>query len=130
MSKIKKNTSKLNKIARKYIEQITSKITPSKSLYLNKSYLENIPPTPLLSTPLGYYISDQLMTGQLDHINHAEMEHFSFSVITEGSKYFSIVGARLYDTLIQSNQTISTIDIQVNGDWNISLGSLKIWNKM
>ena len=70
------------------------------------------------------------MTGQLDHINHAEMEHFSFSVITEGSKYFAIVGARLYDTLIQSNQTISTIDRQVNGDWNISLGSLNIWNKM
>ena len=95
------------------------------SPYLNKSYLNNLPPTPLLPTLLGKYTSNQLMTDKLDYNNRSGVEHVLFLVITEGSKELEVGGVHSENTIIQSNQASANIDRLVQGDYNISLIILK-----
>ena len=90
-----------------------------------------------MSTPLGKYISEKLITEKLSHSNGTGVETILLSIITEGSKEFAVWsgseplgGASLENTtslliIIHSNQAIATIDKQVNGDPNISLGILE-----
>ena len=54
--------------------------------YINNYYLNNLPPTLLIPTPIEKYTSKQLMMDKLDHTNGTGMEHVSLSVITVGSK--------------------------------------------
>ena len=62
-----KNTNKQEENASKPIEQIASKKTPSKLSYLNKSYLDNLLPTPLIYTTFGKYNARQSMKDQSEY---------------------------------------------------------------
>ena len=57
--------SEQKEILSKHIEQITRKKTLSKLSYLKKSYLENKPQTPLLSTSFGKYTCHKLPTKKI-----------------------------------------------------------------
>ena len=104
--------------------------TPSKLTYLDKSYLDNLPPTPLVSNPFGKYTAQQSTTDQMSNTNGSGMEHILLSVIYVESKYLAIVRACLGDTLIISNQESSSVDIQGHGYRDISLGSLRSGTEM
>ena len=73
-------------IGGKYIEQIVSKQPPSKLLYLEKSYLDNLPSEPSMSNPLGEYPYKQLMMDKSENSNCTWMENFLLLSITIGSE--------------------------------------------
>ena len=99
-----------------------SKKTPSKLLYLEKSYLERISSTPLLSTPLGKYNAHQLMTYQLETTNNAGMEHVSLSAMTIGFEGLTIRKSHLDDTLIHTNQASASLDTHGHNGCYFSFG--------
>ena len=99
--------------------------------YLDKSYLDNLSLTSLLSTPSGKYNYQRLTTDQSANTNRARLEHILLSVITVGSKDIAIGRACLGDKIINSNQSNAFIDIWGHGDRYISptpAGSgVKMW---
>ena len=76
-SKQKEKKTKQKEIMSKNIEQIASKQTKNTTnlTYLNKSYLNNLPPTPVPFTQFGNYTARQLTADQSANTNRAGMEH-------------------------------------------------------
>ena len=113
----------------KQIEQIAREQTktPSMPPYLDKYYLENLPPKPLLSTPIGKYTAQKLTTNKLANTNHAGMEHILLLVITIGSQELAIGRVRLDYALIHSNKVNDSIDIWGHSDQEIPLRQYEEW---
>ena len=114
----------------KHIEQIASKQTPSKSIYINKYYLNNIPTTPLLSTPFGKYTAQKSTTDQWSNTNHTTVKHVSLLTITMESKDIAKIRASSDNTLIHTNQASASIDRRGHGDRDIYFGICKSFNKI
>ena len=79
-------------------------------LCLDKSYLNNLPSTPSLSTPIGGYNSKKLMTDKSANAKYNRVEHVSLLDITIGYEEISISRARLDETIIHTNPSSASVD--------------------
>ena len=109
---------------------MASKQTPSKYLYLDKSYLNNLPSTPSMSTPLGKYIAQKSTTDKSANANHTRMEHILLSAITIVYEELAISIIRLEKTLIHTNQVRASIDRWGHVDQEFSFRSRKYVKKI
>ena len=70
------------------------------------------------------------MIDQSANTNRTRTEHVYLSDIAIWSKELAISIERLDNTIIHTNQAISSIDRQGNSEWDMSFGSRKSCNKM